>query len=86
MSVVYTKGTAAVGTDMVISTKTTGVTALTLTDVAASAAWHPRVVNHGNTGSALTGVEPVNVADEEIKVVVAQAGNGGTGTLTFIVG
>lgn len=87
MDVIYTKGTLdGTTTDITITTATTLQTILTLTNVTASAAYHPRSVVHGNTGTALTGVEPINAADEEIKIVVAQGGNAGAGSVTLIIG
>src|SRR4051812_16562506 len=78
MSVIYTKGTLdGTTTDVTISTRSTLQTILTLTNVTATGVYHPRSVVHGNTGTALTGVEPINAADEEIKIVVAQGGNVG---------
>lgn len=87
MSVIYTKGTLdGTTTDITVSTAATLQTILTLTNVTASAAYHPRTVVNGNTGTALAGVEPINAADEEIKIVVAQGGNVGAGSVTLIIG
>lgn len=87
MSIIYTRGTLdAVTTDVTVSTGATLQTVLTLTNVTATGVYHPRSVVHGNTGTALTGVEPINVADEEIKIVVAQGGNVGTGSVTLVIG
>jgi hypothetical protein len=97
LSVVYEWVDGATGADFTITTKTTGVALLTITNAGtASVTWQPRVGVHpvANTGAGtpLTFdgtngvVEPQWIADEEIKVVVAQGGNVTSGTLHFLVG
>lgn len=87
LAVLYTRGTLdATTTDITVSTEITAQTVLTLTNVTASGNYYPRSVNHGNTGTALTGVEPIYAAQERIKIVVAQGGNVGTGSIYIITG
>ena len=97
LSVVYEYDDGDTGADFTITTKTTAVALLTITNAGtASVTWQPRVVVHpvANTGAgtALTFdgtneiYEPQWIADEEIKVVVAQGGATKSGTLHFVVG
>lgn len=81
------------GADLTITTDVTGVAIATLTDIGTSAFTRvPRQATHGVTGTALVYAatdpvaEPVAVAGERIKVVVAQGGNAKLGTLSFWIG
>jgi hypothetical protein len=78
----YTKGTLDAGTDLVITGETTGVAILT--DSPGAGEWfYPRAfANAVTTGAAGTAAqEDVHVLSERIKVVVAQGGNAGVGTI-----
>ena len=95
VSVIYTKdGTTPYtdGVDFAITAEATGQAILTLTNQNSSAAFQPRVGVCGATGTALTydGTrtvnEPVTVAQDRVKVVVAQGGATKIGTITLIVG
>ncbi len=86
LGITYAKTDYADGVDVVVSTETTAQTILTLTDQNSSAVFYPRSVVHGNTGSALTGVEAIPVAAERIKITVAAGGNTKTGTFYVLVG
>ena len=82
----YTKGTLDGGTDLVITGETTEVAILT--DSPAASEWfYPRAfANKVTDGAAFTDVsEDVVVLQERIKVVVAQGGNAGVGTIAAIV-
>jgi len=82
------------GADLTITGEDSGVAIATLTDSGTSAFTKvPRQATHGVTGSAALyaaagqGVlEPVIVAGERIKVVVAQGGVSKTGTLHVYLG
>ena len=78
----YTKGTLDAGTDLVITGETTGVAILT--DSPADTEWlYPRAFpNAVTTGAAGTvASEDVHVLRERIKVVVAQGGAAGVGSI-----
>ena len=82
----YTKGTLDVGTDLVITGETTGVAILT--DSPANDEWfYPRAfTNAVTTGAAGTiAAEDVHVFQERIKVVVAQGGNAGSGSIDIFI-
>ncbi len=85
------------GGDITITGTDSGKAILTITNVGvADLTWQPRQVIHpvANTagGTALTFdgsneiYEPIWIAGESIKVVVASGGDTKTGTLTFIIG
>ena len=73
-------GTLDVGTDLTITEEDTGAAILTLTNVAASARYMPRLATHDSVGVATGGLDAVPV-NGRIKVVMAQGGNIKTGTL-----
>lgn len=82
----YIKGTLDAGTDLVITGETSGVAILT--DSPAADEWlYPRAfANAVTTGAAGTvAQEPVHVLNERIKVVVAQGGNGGVGSISVFI-
>lgn len=79
--------------DITVTCGASGAAIVTLTNQAASTTVHPRQATHDTAGAAslYAGAgEPVEsdipVADETIKVVVAQGGNVKTGTLHIYVG
>jgi hypothetical protein len=92
LSVIYVKTDFANGVDFTITAEATGEPILALTDANASVTKYPRSPVHGLTGTGLiyagTDVvaEPVMVAQDRIKVVVAQGGNTKTGTVTVVIG
>lgn len=78
----YTKGTLDAGTDLVITGEDTGVAILT--DSPSDSAWFyprafPNKVTDGDAGTVPS--EDVHVLKERIKVVVAQGGNAGVGSI-----
>ena len=82
----YTAGTLDAGTDLVITGETTGVAILT--DSPAASEWfYPRAFpNQATDGAAEAGAEcAIHVLKERIKVVVAQGGAAGVGSITAYV-
>lgn len=82
----YVAGTLDSGTDLVITGETTGVAILT--DSPSGSEWfYPRAfanaVTTGAAGSAAQ--EDVHVLNERVKVVVAQGGNAGSGTIRAFI-
>lgn len=93
LQISYVKTDFDNGSTMTVTLETTGAAVWSESSVNASAVRLPRQATHGTTGSAAlyaaggTGVlEPLYVAGERIKVVVASGGNVKTGTLYFTVG
>ena len=92
ISAQYVKSTFDDGIDAAITGEATGTAIMTWTDVNASATVMPRAATHGVTGVAATYdgtravLEPVALAAERIKIVVAQGGNAKTGTFHFLIG
>lgn len=90
----YEYGNMATGADFTITCGRSGMAIVTVTDAGtASVTWMPRgatatVANaaalYAAAGTAV--LAPIPVADEAIKVVVAQGGNTLTGTLHIYVG
>lgn len=84
----------ATGADFTITGETTGIPIITITNIGTSAvSFAPRMPTCGLTGTASLyaagglGVEDViPIANERIKIVMAQGGNVLQGTLHFIVG
>lgn len=81
------------GADLTITGEVTGVAIATLTNIGTSAFTRvPRQATHGVTGTALVYAgtdavaEPVYLAGERVKVVVAQGGVSKIGTLYVTVG
>jgi hypothetical protein len=92
LGIVYVKTDFANGVDFTITAEATGEAILTLTDQNTAAAFYPRSQVHGPTGTALTldgtrtANEPIYVANDRVKVVVAQGGNAKSGTVHVLVG
>lgn len=84
----------ATGADLTITAEGSGLPIATLTDIGVSAAnWAPRQATHSTVGAASlyaaagTAVtDQIALAQERIKVVVAQGGNTLTGALYIWVG
>jgi hypothetical protein len=80
----YTPGTIATGADLTITGETSGIPIMTKTDAGTSVVfWYPRaLLNAVADGSASSNSsEFVPIKNERIKVVVAQGGNGGAGSI-----
>lgn len=82
----YTKGSLDAGTDLVITGEETGVAILT--DSPSGSEWFyprafPNKVTDGDAGTVPS--EDVHVFKERIKVVVAQGGNAGAGSIDIFI-
>ena len=91
-SVSYVKTDFADGVDFTITTETTGQNVWTDTNINASEVVNPRAATHDATGAAslyAAAGEPVEdyipIANERIKIVIAQGGNVKTGTFYFVL-
>jgi hypothetical protein len=80
--------------DLVITGEDSGLPVVTLTNIGlAAAGWAPRLATHDVAGAAalyaaggVAVLEKIAIANERLKVVVAQGGNVKTGTLSIWVG
>lgn len=92
LGVYFSVGTLATTADVIMTCEATAEAIVTITDLAASATYYPRVQVHDETGTGATldGTrkmrEPVTVCQDRVKFVVAQGGNAKTGTATLIIG
>lgn len=92
LGVRYVKTDFADGVDFTITAEATGETILTGTDVNASASFYPRPQVHdaAGVGRTLDGMrtvgEPVAVAFDRIKIVVASGGSVKSGTFHVVMG
>lgn len=89
----YVKTDYANGVDFVITGESSAIEILTGTDVNASATYEPRAATHSIAGAALLYAaggaavsNPIPVAGERVKIVVAQGGDTKTGTFHVFVG
>lgn len=81
LAVKYTKGTFADGVDFTITTKDTGQTVWTETDVNASKTVRPRALLQSTAGADLTAIyDFVYACGEVVSIAIAQAVAGQTGT------
>lgn len=88
----YAKTDFADGVDFAVTTEVTGETIWSENNVNASASRAPRVATHGTDGAASlyaaggTPVQtPIAIANDRIKVVVAQGGNAKKGAVHFFI-
>jgi hypothetical protein len=84
----YTPGTLDTGADLTITGETSGIPILTKTNGGTSAVfYYPRaLLNAVADGAAATNPsEFIPIKDERIKVVVAQGGNAGVGSIEAIL-
>lgn len=92
LGVRYVKTDFADGVDLTITAEGTGEVILTGSDVNASATYYPRPAVQDAAGANLeyaTGFpvgEPVAVAFDRIKIVVANGGDTKTGTFHLVIG
>src|SRR4051794_22925026 len=91
-SIHYVKTDFAAGVDFTITAEATGEQLWTESNVDASAVRYPRAATHSTAGVAAlyatsgTAVQaPPAVANDRIKVAIAQGGNAKTGTFHFLV-
>lgn len=84
----YTPGTIATGADLTITGENSGIPILTKADAGTSNVfYYPRALNNAVADGAAgtTNSEFIPIKDERIKVVVAQGGNGGVGSIEAIL-
>ena len=92
LGLAYVKTDYANGVDFTITAETGGAAIWTGTDVNASTAIYPRAQVYSTAGAGPTYdgtrqvCEPVPLANERIKIVVANGGVSTTGTFHFYVG
>lgn len=92
LGIVYTKTDFADGSTMTVTGETTGVAIWAETGVNATATRYPRAQVCGATGTALTYdgtrivAEPVPLAGERVKIVIASGGATKTGTFSILIG
>lgn len=85
-AVKYTKGTLDAGTDIVMTGETTGVAILTDSPAANEWFYPQALANKAADGAAAADAfVPIYVLSERIKLVVAQGGAAGAGTVTVYV-
>lgn len=88
----YVKTDFADGIDFTVTVEDTGEAILTVSDVNASASFYPRPAVHDAAGAVLEYVadfplgEPIAVAFDRIKIVVASGGDTKTGTFHVVIG
>jgi len=81
----YVKGTMSTGSDLTITAEAFTETVWTESNVAATKTVYPRrLVNNTAGGSTTLEREPIVVANDRLKIVVAQGGSGGTGTFSVV--
>lgn len=88
----YVKTDYAAGVDFTITSEATGETIWTQADVNASATVAPRQATHSTAGVAAlyagggsAVLEPICLAKDRIKIVIAQGGDTKTGKFHFVV-
>lgn len=80
----YTPGTLATGADLTITGETSGIPILTVTDAGTAVRFfYPRALMNdvADAATGLSGTEIIPIMKERIKVVVAQGGNAGAGSI-----
>lgn len=85
-AIIYVKDDYAAGVDFTITAEATSETIWTESDVDASAVKYPRATVHGTDGVAGTAVEPILLANDRVKIVVAAGGNTKSGTFIVVTG
>lgn len=84
----YTPGTIATGADLTITGETSGIPIMSKTDAGTSIVfYYPRALPNAVADGAAGTVPAVSIPikDERIKVVVAQGGSGGVGSIEAIL-
>lgn len=84
----YEPGSIATGADLVITGENSGIPIMTISNAGTSNVfWYPRaLLNAVADGAASTNSsEFIPIKNERIKVVIAQGGNGGIGSIEAIV-
>lgn len=81
-----TSGGLDIATDIDIVADISGAVIWTNDDLAASQVIHPLAQAQDNTGADITGAyAPICLADERIKITVANGGNAASGTFIFTI-
>lgn len=84
----YTPGSIATGADLTITGESSGIPILTKADAGTSVVfYYPRVPLNAVADGAVSdnASEFIPIRDERIKVVIAQGGNGGEGSIEAIL-
>lgn len=84
----YTPGTIATGADLTITGASSGIPIMTKENAGTAVVWYyPRaLLNAVADGAVATNPsELIPIKDEAIKVVVAEGGNGGVGSIEAII-
>lgn len=84
----YTPGTLATGADLTITGESSGIPIMVKADAGTSVVfYYPRALNNAVADGAAGSVpgEFIPIKDERIKVVVAQGGNAGAGSIEAIL-
>lgn len=91
-SLQYVKTDFANGVDFAVTADATGENIWTESDVNASAVRYPRAATHSQAGAAalyaaggLGVLTPIGIANDRVKIVIAQGGNVKTGTVHILV-
>ena len=87
VALIYTPGTIATGADLTITTEDRAIPILTKADAGTGVAfYYPRALINAVADAAVStaSTEFIPIKDERIKVVVAQGGNGGIGSIEAI--
>jgi hypothetical protein len=88
----YIKVDFADGVDFAITSEKTGQSLWTESNVNAAAVKAPRQPTHTQAGVAATldgtvaALEPIGIANDRIKIVIAAGGNAKSGTFHFLIG
>lgn len=93
LAIHYVKTDFADGVDFTITAEATGETIWAQLNVNASASCYPRVATQGTDGVAALYAaggaavrEPVALANDRVKIVIAQGGNAKRGTFHVVIG
>lgn len=93
LAIHYVKTDFADGVDFTITAEATGETLWTENTVNASASRYPRAALHGTDGAAALFAaggtalrEPVVLANDRVKIVIAQGGDAKTGAFHVVIG
>lgn len=86
-SIAYVKTDFADGVDFTITVESTGQSLWTDTNINASEAVYPVApANLGSSGAASTLTEvPIMIANDRVKIIIAQGGNVKTGTFRLVM-
>jgi hypothetical protein len=93
LAIHYVKTDFADGVDFTITSEATGETIWSQLNVNASASCYPRAATHGTDGAAALYAaagqavrEPIALANDRVKIQIAQGGNAKSGTFHVVIG